>query len=71
VLDDTSTGVPLASSLRRSPAALERLGGVVALTTRSRVSVGTAVVPQGNRRLVAPQWCRGLSSLQRGGKWVS
>ena len=69
--DDKSKGFQLESSLIRSSEALERLGFVLAMTTLSLVSVGTAVVQQGKRRLVDPHWFRGLSSLQIGWKWVS
>jgi hypothetical protein len=70
-LDDTSNGFQLASSLRRSAKALERWCVVSAMTTLSLVSVGTAVVQQGKRRLVDPQWFRGASDLKIGWKWVS
>jgi len=70
-LDDKSKGFQLESSLIRSSEALERLGFVLAMTTLSLVSVGTAVVQQGKRRLVDPPGFRGLSSLQIGWKWAS
>jgi hypothetical protein len=70
-LDDKSNGFQLESSLIRSPEALERLCFVLAMTTLYLVSVGTAVVQQGKRRLVDPHWFRGLSYLKIGWKWVS
>lgn len=39
---------------------------MVAITTRSRVSQGTAVVAQGQRRWVDAQWLRGQRSLTIG-----
>jgi hypothetical protein len=65
-LDDTSNGFPLESSLLRSVMALERLCGVVAITTLYLVSQGTEVVAQGQRRWVDAHWFRGLSSLKIG-----
>ncbi len=70
VRDDTSNGLPLESSLIRSAKALERLCGVWALTTLSRVAQGTAVVHQGTRRWVDAHGFRGQSDLQIGGNWV-
>jgi hypothetical protein len=70
-LDDKSNGFQLESSLLRSSEALERLCFVLAMTTLYLVSVGTAVVQQGKRRLVDPHWFRGLSYLKIGWKWVS
>jgi Transposase DDE domain len=70
-LDDKSNGFQLESSLIRSSEALERLCFVLAITTLYLVSVGTAVVQQGKRRLVDPHWFRGLSYLKIGWKWVS
>ena len=70
-LEDKSHGFQLASSLLRSAKALERLGFVLAMTTLSLVSVGTAVVQQGKRRFVDPHWFRGMSYLKIGWKWVS
>jgi len=70
-LDDKSNGFQLESSLIRSSEALERLCFVLAMTTLYLVSVGTAVVQQGKRRLVDPHWFRGLSYLKIGWKWVS
>jgi len=69
-LDEQSTGVQLESSLIRSSEALERWCFVLAMTTLSLVSWGTAVVQQGKRRLVDPHWFRGLSYLKIGWKWV-
>ena len=69
-MEDNSTGLQLASSLSRSSAALERLGFVLALTTLSLVSLGTAGGQPGKRRLVDPQWFRGISDLQMGWKGV-
>jgi hypothetical protein len=70
-LDDKSNGFQLESSLLRSAKALERLCFVLAMTTLSLVSVGTAVVQQGKRRFVDPHWFRGMSYLKIGWKWVS
>ena len=70
-LDDKSNGFQLESSLIRSSEALERLCFVLAMTTLYLVSLGTAVVQQGKRRLVDPHWFRGLSYLKIGWKWVS
>ena len=61
-LDDKSTGFQLESSLIRSAQALTRLCLVLAMTTLYLVSQGTAVVQQGRRRLVDPQWFRRQSS---------
>jgi hypothetical protein len=69
-LDDKSNGFPLESSLIRSAHALERLCGVLALTTLSRVAQGTAVVHQGKRRWVDAHWFRGQSDLNIGWNWV-
>jgi hypothetical protein len=68
--DDKSNGFQLESSLIRSAQALERLCFVLAMTTLSLVSVGTAVVQQGKRRLVDPHWFRGSSYLKIGWKWI-
>lgn len=70
-LDDTSNGLQLESSLMRSAKALERLCCVLAMTTLALVSVGTAVVQRGKRRLVDPHWFRGASYLKVGWHWVS
>lgn len=69
-LDDQSHGFQLESSLIRSAKALERLCGVLALTTRSLVSPGTEVVTPGPRRWVDAQWLRGQSYLKIGWRWV-
>ena len=58
------------SSLLRSAQARERLCVVLAMPTLALVSVGTAVVQQGNRRFVDPHGFRGTSALQIGWKWV-
>lgn len=50
----------------RSAKALERWCFVLAMTPLSVVSVGTSVVKQGPRRLVAPHWLRGSRSLKMG-----
>src|SRR5207302_4612574 len=70
-LDDKSNGFQLEASLIRSAKALERLCFVLAMTTLYLVSVGTAVVQKGHRRLVDPHWFRGTSYLKIGWKWVS
>jgi hypothetical protein len=64
--DDQSHGFPLESSLIRSAQAFERLCGVLAITTLSRVAQGTAVVTQGTRRWVAAPGFRGQSYLNIG-----
>jgi hypothetical protein len=68
-LDDQSHGFQLESSLIRAANALERLGGVLALTTLSLVAQGTAVVHQGTRRWVDAHGFRGQSSLKIGWNW--
>lgn len=69
-LDDTSNGFQLESSLIRSATGLERLCGVLAITTLSLVSQGTEVAAQGQRRWVDAHGFRGLSSLKIGWNWV-
>jgi hypothetical protein len=69
-LDDKSKGCQLESSLIRSPKAWERLCFVLAMSTLSLVSQGTAVVQQGKRRFVDPHWLRGDSYVKIGWKWV-
>jgi hypothetical protein len=69
-LDDKSKGFQLESSLIRSANALERLCGVLALTTLYLVAQGTAVVHQGKRRWVDAHWFRGQSYLKIGWNWV-
>jgi predicted RNA binding protein YcfA (HicA-like mRNA interferase family) len=69
-LDDKSNGFQLESSLIRSAKALERLCGVLALTTLYLVAQGTAVVHQGKRRWVDAHWFRGQSYLKIGWNWV-
>lgn len=64
--DDQSKGVQLEAALIRSAKALERLWGVLAITTRSLVSQGTEVVDPGNRRGVDAHWFRGQSYLNIG-----
>jgi hypothetical protein len=70
-LDDKSNGFQLEDSLIRSAEALERLCFVLAVTTLYLVSLGTAVVKQGKRRLVDPHWFRGASYLKIGWLWVA
>ena len=70
-LDDKSNGFQLEDSLIRSAEALERLCFVLAVTTLYLVSLGTAVVKQGKRRLVDPHWFRGSSYLKIGWLWVA
>jgi hypothetical protein len=70
-LDDKSNGFQLEDSWIRSAEALERLCLVLAITTLYLVSVGTAVVQQGKRRLVDPHWFRGASYLKIGWHWVT
>ena len=70
-LDDKSNGFQLEDSLIRSAEALERLCFVLAVTTLYLVSLGTAVVNQGKRRLVDPHWFRGASYLKIGWLWVA
>src|SRR2546430_17288311 len=69
-LDDKSNGFQLESSLIRSAKAIERLCGVLAITTLYLVSQGTEVVAQGKRRWVDAHWFRGLSYLKIGWNWV-
>jgi len=65
-LDDNSHGFQLESSLSRSATALERLCGVLALTTLSLVAQGTAGVHQGQRRWGDAHGFRGQSYLTIG-----
>ena len=69
-LDDKSNGFQLEASLIRSAKALERLCGVLAITTLYLVSQGTEVVDQGKRRWVDAHWFRGQSYLKIGWNWV-
>ena len=69
-MEDTSHGLQVEDSLMRSAAAWERLCFVLAITTLSLVSVGTAGVQQGKRRLVDPHGFRGASYLKIGWHWV-
>ena len=69
-LDDKSNGFQLEASLIRSAKALERLCGVLAITTLYLVSQGTDVVDQGKRRWVDAHWFRGQSYLKIGWNWV-
>ena len=69
-LDDKSNGFQLESSLIRSAKALERLCGVLAITTLYLVAQGTEVVTQGKRRWVDAHWFRGQSYLKIGWRWV-
>ena len=69
-LDDQANGFQLESSLIRSAKALERLCGVLAITTLYLVSQGTEVVTQGQRRWVDAHWFRGQSYLKIGWRWV-
>jgi hypothetical protein len=70
-LDDKSNGFQLESSLIRSANALERLCGVLAITTLYLVAQGTEVVTQGKRRWVDAHWFRGQSYLKIGWNWVT
>jgi hypothetical protein len=70
-LDDKSNGFQLESSLLRSATALERLCGVLAITTLYLVAQGTEVVTQGKRRWVDAHWFRGQSYLKIGWNWVN
>jgi hypothetical protein len=69
-LDDKSNGFQLESSLSRSAKALERLCGMLAITTLYLVAQGTEVVTQGKRRWVDSHWFRGQSYLKIGWGWV-
>jgi hypothetical protein len=69
-LDDKSNGFQLESSLIRSAKPIERLCGVLAITTLYLVAQGTEVVKQGKRRWVDPHWFRGQSYLKIGWNWV-
>jgi uncharacterized lipoprotein YbaY len=69
-LDDHAKGFQLESSLRRAANAIARLCGVLAITTLSLVSHGTAVVTQGTRRWVDAQGFRGQSSRKIGWRGV-
>jgi len=65
-LDDQANGFQLESSLIRSAQALERLCGVLAITTWYLVAQGTDVVTQGKRRWVDAHGFRGQSDLKIG-----
>jgi hypothetical protein len=54
----------------RSAKALERLCGVLAITSLSLVAQGTEVVTQGKRRWVDAYGLRGQSYLKIGWQWV-
>jgi hypothetical protein len=69
-LDDQSNGFPLESSRLRSAKPLERLCGVLAITTLYLVAQGTEVVRHGKRRWVDAHWFRGQSDLKLGWNWV-
>jgi Transposase DDE domain len=69
-LDDQSNGFQLESSLIRAANALERLCGVLAISTLYLVAQGTEVVTQGKRRWVDAHWFRGQSYLKIGWHWV-
>jgi hypothetical protein len=69
-LDDKSNGFQLESSLIRSAKPIERLCGVLAITTLYLVAQGTEVVKQGKRRAVDAHWFRGQSYLKIGWNWV-
>lgn len=69
-LDDKSNGFQLEDSLIRSAQALDRLCFVLSITTLYLVSLGTAVVQQGKRRVVDPHWFRGASYFKIGWNWV-
>lgn len=69
-LDDKSNGFHLEASLLRSAKSIERLCGVLALTTLYLVAQGTEVVKQGKRRWVDAHWFRGQSYLKIGWNWV-
>lgn len=69
-LDDKSAGFQLESSQIEDSMALSRLCLVLAVATLYLVSIGTAVVETGQRRLVDTHWERGLSYLQIGWRWV-
>ena len=70
VLDDTSHGFQLDSSLSRSANAVERLCCVWAITTLDLVAQGPAVVTAGQRRWVDAHWFRGQSYLNSGWGWI-
>jgi hypothetical protein len=69
-LDDKSNGFQLTSSQLRDTHALERLCFLLAVTTLYLVSLGTEVVAQQQRRLVAPHWFSGNSYLKIGWQMV-
>jgi hypothetical protein len=69
-LDDKSNGFQLESSLVRNADAVERLCGVLAVTTLYLVAQGTQVVAARKRRWVDPHWLRGNSYLRIGWQWV-
>jgi hypothetical protein len=69
-LDDKSHGFQLEASLIRSAKALERLCGVLAITTLYLVSQGIDVVNQGKWCWVDAHWFLGQSYLKIGWNWV-
>jgi hypothetical protein len=69
-LDDKSAGFQIESSEIRDASMLSRLGVILATATLYLVSVGTAIVHQGYRRLVDTHWQRGLSYFQIGWRWI-
>jgi hypothetical protein len=69
-LDDKCAGFQIESSEIRDAGMLSRLGVILATATLYLVSTGTAVVHQGNRRLVDTHWQRGLSYFQTGWRWI-
>jgi hypothetical protein len=64
--EDHAQGVQLASALRRSVTAVERLWCVRAITTLELVAQGTAVVTQDTRRWGDAHGCRGQRDLTIG-----
>lgn len=69
-LDSKSGAFQLESSRLRSPAALERLYLVAALALLYATTQGLAVQIAGLRRQVDPHWCRGISYLKIGLRWL-
>ena len=69
-LDDKSAGFQIESSQIRQAEALSRLFLIIATATLYLVNSGVAVSITRQRHLVDTHWCRGLSYLQLGWRWV-
>jgi Transposase DDE domain len=68
-LDEKSGGYQIQSSELATPAALERLILILAMTTLHLTSIGVGVVHAEKRRWVDSHWDRRLSYLKIGWRW--